>query len=102
MGIYTDHWERYKQQSVRGTLRALLLFGIGLPCIAGLGYLLEPISNVGMAILATVIVLWLIAFTVVLLNASRVICPRCNAKYSRGRYLASCPKCGLRMLQEEP
>ena len=33
--------------------------------------------------------------------ASKVVCPRCATRYSRGKFLVNCPKCDLRMLQED-
>jgi hypothetical protein len=102
MGIYTEHWEQYKRRNVRDTLWALVLIVLGFPAIAFLGYLLSPLDNVRMAVLGGAIVLFLGVFTSRMLRASKVSCPRCQTRYSRGRSLVDCPKCSLRMLQEDP
>lgn len=102
MGLYTDHWARYRQQSNRRTLQALLVFGVGLPGIALSGYLLSPLTNVRTALLVAMGAVWLTTFTLLVLRGSRVDCPRCMTRYARGKYLVNCPGCGLRMFQEDP
>lgn len=102
MGLYTEHWIRYRKHTLRSTLHALLLFGLGVPAIAATGYLLSPLDDMRTAVLLTVIVAWLAAVTVLAVRGSRVDCPRCGTRYSRGRFIVNCPTCGLRMLQEDP
>ncbi|GAB1343431.1 hypothetical protein MASR1M101_25580 [Gemmatimonas sp.] len=102
MGTYTEHWDRHKRLAVRCTLQALALVGLGLPLVAAVGYLLSPLSELTMFLFALVMVAWLVGFIVLVVRGSRVDCPRCQAAYSRGKYLVNCPRCGLRMFQEEP
>jgi hypothetical protein len=102
MGIYTEHWARHKKNELHGTLYAALVLAVGLPAVAFAGYLLEPLTGLRMAVLLVLITLWLVAFTAVLLRYRRVKCPQCDATYSRGRSVVNCPKCGLRMFQEQP
>ena len=102
MGLYTDHWARYRQQSNRRTLQALLVVGVGLPATAACGYLLSPLTNVRTAVLVAIATAWLVTFTLLVLRGSRVDCPRCLTRYARGKLLFNCPRCGLRMLQEDP
>lgn len=102
MGLYTEHWENYRKRTLRGTLYALLMLALGVPAVAALGYLLQPLDNVRTALLVGVILFWLSVLVTVALRHSRVVCPRCETRYSRGKYLVNCPKCGLRMLQESP
>ena len=102
MGQYTEHWSKVKRQSLSSTLHALLVLAVGLPAIAGLGYLLSPLDDLRTAFFLLVIVCWLVLFTTVILRGTRVLCPRCDTKYSRGKYLVNCPKCGLRMYQDAP
>jgi hypothetical protein len=61
MGIYTDHWARYRQQSTKRTLQALLMFGVGLPTVAMTGYLLSPLTSVRTAVLVAILAAWLVA-----------------------------------------
>lgn len=102
MGTYTEHWARHKRLANRCTLQALALVGLGLPSVAALGYLLSPLTNVTTSVLLLAIAAWLAALTVLVVRGSRVECPRCQARYSRGKYLVNCPQCGLRMFQEKP
>src|SRR5690349_4151590 len=103
MGTYTAHWEEYKKNSVRGLCYLGLLVVLGLPGTALVAYGVDQITgaypfNLHLGLL----VAWLFAFAWLAIHASRVICPRCRAKYSRGKGLSNCPQCGLRMLQDEP
>ncbi|MBK6471246.1 MAG: hypothetical protein IPF94_11085 [Betaproteobacteria bacterium] len=102
MGTYTDHWARYKKNSTRELLKALLLIGVGLPGLALVGYGLSQVTEYAVPLQVALLVLWLVALTRLLLHQSKVPCPRCGETYSRGKYLSNCPKCGLRMLQEDP
>lgn len=102
MGIYTDHWARYKKNSTRGLLKALLLIGVGLPCLALVGYGLSQVTQHAVPLQIALLVVWLVAVTRLLLRQSKVPCPGCGEVYTRGKYLCNCPKCGLRMLQEDP
>lgn len=102
MGLYTDHWVRYRQRSNRSTLQAVITVGVGLPLIAATGYLLSPLTSLRTAAVLALAAAWLVALTTLLLRGSKVDCPRCQTRYSRGKYLVNCPKCGLRMLQEDP
>lgn len=103
MGSYTEHWNQYKRQSVRGVVYLLLLFAVGLPltAIAALG-VQKLTGTYPFHFHISLLIVWLVSFTVLAVRYSRVVCPRCNAKYSRGRWLCDCPRCGLRMLQDDP
>jgi hypothetical protein len=74
---------------------------VGLPSVGLAGMLLGPLDNVDTAILGGLLLAWLIALVKVVLHFSKVSCPRCGTRYSRGKYLSNCPSCGLRMLQED-
>lgn len=102
MGAYTEHWERHKKRSVRGVLYALLVIAVGVPSAAVVGMLLEPLDSIDTCVLIALLVGSLIAFTIILIRFSKVLCPRCQTEYSRGKFVTNCPKCGLRMLQENP
>lgn len=102
MGLYTDHWARHRRHANTCTLQALWVFGVGVPAIAGAGYLLSPLTTFRTTVLVVIAVAWLVALTLLVLRGSRVDCPRCSARYTRGKYLVNCPRCGLRMLQEDP
>ena len=103
MGMYTEHWNSYKRNSVRGVIYLLLLIAVGLPFTALValgGKRLTGSYPIHLHI--GLLALWIIAFTVLAIRYSRVSCPRCGTTYSRGKWLCNCPKCGLRMLQDEP
>lgn len=102
MGLYTKHWEAYRKRTLRGTLHALLVFALGILAIAALGYFLEPLDTARTVLLVVAIGFWLVVLVTLALRQSRVVCPRCSAQYSRGTTLVNCPKCDLRMLQEDP
>ena len=103
MGIYTAHWNLYRARSRKALLHWLLLFAVGLP-------LTGAVALGGMALTGRYpfhlhvasLLAWLVVFTVLAVRSARVDCPRCNTRYSRGRGLCNCPKCGLRLLQEDP
>jgi hypothetical protein len=102
MGLYTDYWAQHKRHANKSTLQALATLGLGLPAVAGLGYLLSPLTDLGTALLLAAVMTWVIALTSLVLRGSKVVCPRCFTRYSRGKFLVNCPKCGLRMFQEDP
>lgn len=103
MGRYTDHWRAYAKSQRRYLLLLALLFGIGLPATALLGFGLEWLAGeYPIWIHLGALVAWLVAFTHLALRSARVTCPRCGTGYSRGRSLCDCPSCGLRMLQDDP
>lgn len=102
MGLYTEYWENYRKRTLRGTLYALALLGLGIPAIAAFGHFLAPLDNFRTALLLTAILLWLAGLVTLVLRHSRVVCPRCDTPYSRGKFVVNCPKCGLRMHQENP
>ena len=103
MGTYTDHWNRYKRESVRGVIRLMLLLGVGLPLTALVALGVQRLTGeYPFHLHISLLIAWLVAFTALAVRYSRVVCPRCDEKYSRGRWLCDCPKCGLRMLQDEP
>jgi len=102
MGLYSDHWTTYKLNSTRGLLHALLLIGVVLPCLALVAYGLSQITEYAVPLQIALLLAWLVVLTRLLLRQSKVPCPRCGEIYSRGKYLSNCPKCGLRMLQEDP
>lgn len=103
MGTYTEHWNRYKHDSVRGLLHLLLLFIVGLPITALVAIGMERwTGRYPIFLHVALLLIWLVIFTALLIRHSRVVCPRCGTRYSRGKWLCDCPKCGLRMLQEEP
>ncbi|ROZ75381.1 hypothetical protein EEB15_15610 [Ramlibacter sp. WS9] len=101
MGQYTEHWAEYQRASNRRTLQllgAMLL----VPAIGLLGYALSGITEWAVHVAVALLVVWLVLFTRLAMRASKVQCPRCSATYSRGRSVVNCPKCGLRMFQEDP
>lgn len=103
MGTYTNYWNQYKRQSVRGVTHLLLLFAVGLPLTALVALGVQKLTGDYPFLLhISLLVVWLISFTVLAVRYSRVVCPRCSARYSRGKWLCDCPKCGLGMLQDEP
>ena len=103
MGTYTEHWMKHKRRSIRGLLWVLLLFVVGLPFTALVAIGMERITGSYPAYLHLILLLfWLIVFTILVIRFSRVVCPRCNEHYSHGKWVLSCPKCGLRIGQEEP
>ena len=103
MGIYTEHWRQHDQRARRGAIIGLLILGLGLPATGALAYLSGLITAFDpIALQIGVVLLWVIAVTTVAIRFSRVTCPRCGRVYTQGRgTLPSCPKCGLRMLQED-
>jgi uncharacterized membrane protein len=103
MGVYSAQWEEQRKQARKNILKFLLLFVVALPIAVLTSYLSEKLSfEPAIFFLLAPLVAWLAAFTVLAIRSSRVVCPRCNARYSRGKYLSNCPKCGLRMFQENP
>jgi hypothetical protein len=103
MGMYTEHWNNYKRNSVEGMLYLPLLFVLGLPFTALVAIGVERWSGRYPIVLHVgLLLVWLVVFTMLLVRYSRVSCPRCGTQYSRGKGLCDCPKCGLRMLQDEP
>jgi cobalamin biosynthesis protein CobD/CbiB len=101
MGQYTEHWARYTRESTRHTLRLLGTLLL-LPVIGLIGYALWPVTRWAFPVVGSLLLLWLVMFTTLALRSTKVPCPRCATIYSRGKYLCNCPKCGLRMLQEDP
>lgn len=99
MGEYTEHWEKYKRDSNKRTLR-FLGFLLLLPLVALLGYGLSSLGTWSFYVTLALLLLWLLGFVRLALISAKVPCPQCGATYSRGKYLVNCPKCGLRMLQE--
>lgn len=102
MGLYRQHWESYRKQALRGTLYALAVLGVGVPTIAFVGFLLQPLNHLRTALFVSVAVVWLVLLVGIVVRSSRVVCPRCSTRYSRGKFLVNCPQCGLRMFQENP
>jgi len=103
MGIYSEHWEKYKKQSLNWLVRLGLLVVIGLPALVLAALAVGRVTGNSPAYFQLgLLAVWLIAFTWTALLSSRVVCPRCNTQYSRGKGLSNCPHCGLRMLQDEP
>lgn len=102
MGLYTDHWKRYRRSSAWGLLRAFSMIGVGLPAIAFVGYALSKSTELAIPIEIALLIAWLVVFTRMMLRQSRVQCPRCSEIYSRGKGLCNCPKCGLRLLDDGP
>ena len=101
MGQYTEHWAEYQRASNRRTLQllgALLL----VPVIALLGYAISGLTQWAVHMVVALLLVWLVLFTRLALRSEKVPCPRCSATYSRGRSVVNCPKCGLRMFQENP
>jgi len=101
MGRYSDHWARYRKDHTRGTLQVLALVGIGLPAIALCGYALAQLTVHATPLQLALIVAWLAAFARLLIRASKVVCPRCGTRYTRGKHLSDCPTCSLRMMQDD-
>lgn len=102
MGLYTEHWARHGRHANQCTLQALLVFGPGVPLIALVGYLLDPLAGFRVVLLMVLIAAWLATIMVIVMRGSRVECPRCLTRYARGRVVPNCPGCGLRMFQENP
>ena len=103
MGIYTEHWNQHKKRNIRGLLYVLLMLVVALPATALISLGVEKLTGEYPAYLhIALLVIWLVGLTMLALRSSRVICPRCGTQYSHGKGLADCPKCGLRMLQEDP
>jgi hypothetical protein len=103
MGQYTAHWQAYAKSQKRDLLSFALLFGLGLPATALLSFGLQRLTGeYPVWIHLSALLVWLLAFTRLVLRGVRVTCPRCATVYSRGKYLCDCPSCGLRMLQEDP
>jgi hypothetical protein len=103
MGKYTEHWDRYKQESKKQTIVLLLLIAIGLPGTALVAYLISLVTGEYPALIHLgMLGAWLVLFTTLAVRASKVVCPQCGTVYSRGKSLSNCPHCGLRMLQDEP
>jgi hypothetical protein len=103
MGIYTEHWNQYKKRNIRGVLYGMLMLVIALPATALISLGVEELTGEYPAYLHIgLLVIWLIVLTMLILRYSRIICPRCSTQYTHGKGLADCPKCGLRMLQEDP
>jgi hypothetical protein len=101
MGQYTEHWDEYKRSSNRRTFQ-LLGFLLVVPLIALLGYALSTITDWSFHVTITLLLVWMVLFIRLAVRASKVTCPQCSAVYSRGKYLVNCPKCALRMLQDDP
>lgn len=103
MGQYTEHWQAVARSQKRDLVAMALLFCVGLPATALLGFGIQwwtgeyPVWIHLGALLA-----WLVAFTRLALRSARVTCPRCATVYSRGRSVCNCPTCGLRLFQENP
>jgi len=103
MGTYSRHWEKYKKQSLKWLVYLGLLIVVGLPSTALIAFAVGRVTGDFPAYLQLgMLAVWLVVLVFTALRASRVICPRCDNVYSRGKYLSNCPKCGLRMLQEDP
>ena len=103
MGTYTAHWAEYKKHSLRGLCYLGLLVVLGLPATGLVAYGVNQLTGEYPFYLHFgLLVAWLFAFTWVAIHYSRVTCPRCRTKYARGKWLSNCPRCGLRMLQDEP
>lgn len=103
MGKYTEHWNDYKRSTVRGLLYLLALFVVGLPLTALIAVGIQHFTGSYPVYLHIgLLLIWLMAFCVLVVRSSRVVCPRCGTRYSRGRWLSNCPQCDLRMRQDEP
>ena len=103
MGAYTAHWDAFRKNSLKGLCYLGLLLVLGLPGTALVAYGVNQLTGeypfyLHLGLLSV----WLVAFTWLAIRYSRVICPRCRTQYSRGKWLSNCPRCGLRMLQDEP
>lgn len=87
MGSYSAHWAAYAKASRKGLVHLGLLLVLGLPGTALLAYGVSRVTGEYPVVLHIgLLALWLVAFTWLTILYSRVDCPRC----------------GLRMLQEEP
>ena len=103
MGIYSEHWESYKKESLRWLLRLALLLVVGLPATALVAMGISRATDSGPVYFQLfLLAIWLVVFIWAAVRSSRVSCPRCSTVYSRGKGLSNCPKCGLRMLQDGP
>lgn len=103
MGQYSEHWKNYRRDSARGTFYLLALIALGLPSTAALAFAVQRFTgNYPAYVHIGLLLLWLVTFAAVAVRYSRVVCPKCATIYSRGKGLCNCPRCGLRMLQEEP
>ena len=100
MGQYTEHWAEYQRASNRRTLQ--LLGVLLVPVIGLLGFALSGVTEWAVHVVVALLLVWLVLFIRLALRSEKVPCPRCSATYSRGRSVVNCPKCGLRMFQENP
>jgi len=103
MGTYTAHWTEYKKNSLRGLCYLGLLIAVGLPATALVAYGVgQWTGEYPFYLHLGLLVTWLVALIWLAVHYSRMTCPRCRTNYSRGKGLCNCPRCGLRMLQDEP
>ena len=101
MGQYTRHWEQYRHRTKQRTLRLLGVLLV-LPVIALVGYGLSQLTAWATYVQGALIVAWIAVFVRLAIGGAQVECPRCNNTYARGKFIVDCPKCGLRMFQEDP
>lgn len=103
MGMYSEHWNDYRKESLKGLWTLGLLVALGLPGSARVAWGVSQFTGDYPFVLhAGLLIAWLVAFTLLAIRYSRVTCPRCRTTYSRGRWPSNCPRCGLRMLQDDP
>jgi hypothetical protein len=103
MGTYTEHWKEHKRKGVRGVIYTLLWLIVGLPVTALISLGVERLTGSYPGYLHFgLLLVWLVVFTNMVLRFSRVICPRCGTRYSQGKWVYGCPKCSLRIHQDEP
>lgn len=44
----------------------------------------------------------LVVFTVQVLRATKIVCPRCSTTYTHTKWQRQCPSCALAILQDGP
>ena len=103
MGTYTEHWKQYKKRNIKGFMYVVLMLVVALPATALISLGVEQLTGEYPAYLHIgLLAIWLVGLIMLALRFSRVICPRCDTRYTQGKGRADCPNCGLRMLQEDP
>ena len=102
MGTYTEHWRQHRRRSIRGLVYVLLWLVLGLGAIALTCFAVQQRTGEYPAYLnAGLFGVWLVVFTRMSLRYSKVSCPRCQHRFSHGKWVTRCPGCGLGIGQEE-
>lgn len=103
MGIYTGYWKAYMHASKMNALRLMGLLIFGLPATAAISYVVGTVTGEYPALLQVGLpVVVLAVFTVQLLRATKIVCPRCSTAYAHSKWQRQCPSCALAILQDDP